>query len=118
MTYSFENKLPNPYTSAVVDVNAQEVLENKDKLTLIDVRESSEYNAELGHIEGAKLVPLNTIPEQLKNIPVTKPIVFICRSGGRSTQACIYAIEHGLKNVYNMHGGMLMWNQLMLPVSR
>lgn len=118
MKYFFENKLVNPYTSAVVDVSPQEVLFNKDQLKLIDVREVAEYNGELGHIEGSELIPLGTLPQQLKKFSADKTIVFICRSGGRSTQACLYAIEHGVKNVYNMQGGMLMWNQMMLPINR
>lgn len=118
MTQTFENKIPNPYTPVVFDVNAQEVLNKKSDLILIDVREISEYNGELGHVAGTELIPLATLPQNLKNIPTDKTIVFICRSGGRSTQACLYAIEHGIKNVYNMHGCMLMCNQLMLPVER
>ena len=99
----------------MVDVTPQEVLENTAQLKLVDVREISEYTGELGHAPHAELMVLSTIPEKIKTLPQDKTIVFICRSGGRSAQAAAYAQQHGFKNVYNMTGGMLLWNQLQLP---
>jgi hydroxyacylglutathione hydrolase len=82
------------------------------------VREPDEYTGELGHAPNTKLMVLNTLPDQLQNIPTEKPIVFLCRSGGRSAQACAFAAQHGVKNVYNMRGGMLLWNQMKLPIEK
>jgi rhodanese-related sulfurtransferase len=115
MSYEFKNKQINPYFPDVTDVFPEEVLENASELTLIDVREESEFTGELGHAPHSKLIVLSTIPENIKSISTDKPIVFICRSGGRSAQASSYAQQQGFKNVYNMQGGMLMWNQLSLP---
>jgi rhodanese-related sulfurtransferase len=116
MKYEFKNKLPNPHFENVTDVSPQEVNEQANSLHLIDVREESEFVGELGHIPSAKLVILSTIPEKIKTLPTDKPIVFVCRSGGRSAQAASFAMQEGLTNVYNMQGGMLLWNQLQLPV--
>ncbi len=110
--------MPNPNFPDIFDVNPQEVLENSKDLTLIDVRETSEYNAELGHVAGTKLVVLSTLPQNIKTIPTEKTVVFICRSGGRSSQAASFAKAHGLTHVYNMQGGMLLWNQLLLPTEK
>jgi hydroxyacylglutathione hydrolase len=118
MSYEFKNKQTNPYFPDVTDVFPQEVLEQTAQLHLIDVREESEYTGELGHAPHSKLIVLSSIPEQIKAIPQDKPVVFICRSGGRSAQAASYAQQNGLKNVYNMQGGMLSWNQLSLPVEK
>lgn len=115
MTYEMKTKSPNPQFENICDIEPQEVFENINEFTLIDVRENDEFSGELGHISTSTLVVLNTIPEKLPSIPTAKPVVFVCRSGGRSAQACSYAHQHGLKNSFNMRGGMLLWNRLQLP---
>ena len=85
---------------------------------MIDVRQPDEYTGELGHIAGTKLVVLNTLPDNLSEIPQDKTVVFVCRSGGRSAQAAAFALMKGYKEAYNMMGGMLQWNNLQLPVER
>lgn len=115
MEYEFKNKTTNPNFPHIEDVTPQEVLEASRLLNLIDVREVSEYTGELGHAPNAELVVLSTLPAKIKSLPSDKPIVFICRSGGRSAQATAFAKSEGFSNVYNMKGGMLLWNQLQLP---
>ena len=109
---------PNPYFPGVEDVNAQEVLERKSDLVLIDVREPAEFSGDLGHVAGSELVPLGGLPENMNRIPKDKTVIFICRSGNRSAHAAAYAKELGFSSVYNMMGGMLFWNQILLPVER
>ncbi len=118
MPYTFKNKSPNPHFSNVSDVVPQEVLEHANELTLIDVREDSEYTGELGHAAGTILINLSKIPQSLADLPKDKSIVFLCRSGGRSAQAASYAQQQGFDNVYNMVGGMLLWNQMQLPIKK
>ncbi len=118
MTIDLKTKIKNPHFENVTDVSPQEVFENAANLTLVDVREPSEYAAELGHIESAKFIILRTLPENLISIPTDKPVVFVCRSGGRSAQASSFAQAKGLKNTYNMQGGMILWNQLQLPTKK
>lgn len=109
------NGKPNPENPNVQDVTPETVWENKDKLCLIDVRRPDEYTGELGHIPGAKLIVLDTLPDHIDELPKDQTIVFICRSGGRSGRASGFAFESGLKNTYNMLGGMLLWNERNLP---
>lgn len=118
MMYTFKSKTPNPNFPQIFDVSPQEVLDSAKELTLIDVRETSEYNAELGHIAGTKLIILSTIPQNLALLPKDKTIVFICRSGARSSQAASFAKSQGFDNIYNMQGGMLLWNQLQFPIEK
>ena len=118
MSYEFKNKQTNPYFPEVTDVEPLEVKENASSLELIDVREESEFVGELGHIAGAKLVVLSSIPEKVKSLPKDKTIVFVCRSGGRSAQAASFARNEGFTDVYNMQGGMLLWNKLNLPTEK
>ena len=116
--YEFKNKTKNSNFADVFDVPPQEVLENASELTLIDVREIHEYTGELGHAAGTKLIVLSTLPQNIANVAKDKPIVFICRSGGRSGQATAFAKQQGFTNVYNMAGGMLLWNQLQQPIEK
>ena len=109
------SKSENPYYPEVCDVDPKEVLEKGSQLYLVDVRQHDEFKGELGHVEGAKLVVLDTLPEHLGQIPKDQTVVFICRSGGRSARATAFALQNGFKEVYNMKGGMLLWNELNLP---
>ncbi len=85
---------------------------------LVDVREQHEFNAELGHAEGATLVPLGTVPGAVDDWNPNEDIVLICRSGGRSGQAAAWLASQGFKRAMNMTGGMIAWNQAGLPVVR
>ncbi|MFC5403165.1 rhodanese-like domain-containing protein [Cohnella soli] len=84
-------------------------LDAGEHIRLIDVREDEEVAQ--GIIPGAVHLPLGQIPQQLASIPKDEEVVFICRSGYRSDQACQYLAAQGYK-VTNMLGGMLAWNQL------
>lgn len=106
----FKSQTPNPNFSQVLDVSAEEVQKNLQKVKVIDVRKPDEWVGELGHIAAATLVTLDTLPFRLAEIPKDQNVVFVCKSGGRSAQATSYALENGYKTVFNMKGGMLEWN--------
>jgi rhodanese-related sulfurtransferase len=76
---------------------------------LIDVRESSEYRVE--HIPGSVLIPLSEF--SLQKLPsFDKPIVFQCRSGVRSLDACARILEEQPHlEVYSLDGGILAWKK-------
>jgi rhodanese-related sulfurtransferase len=77
-----------------------------------DVREIDEWDS--GHFELFTLNPLSTFDNGA--LPKDKPIIFICRSGKRSAQACSVVAPGGLQ-VMNMEGGMLAWQAAGLPMS-
>lgn len=87
---------------------------------LVDVREPDEFVGELGHVEGAELVPLGTVEATARNAawPKEDTLVMVCRSGGRSGRASAALAKLGYGRVINMAGGMLAWNKHGLPVSR
>jgi rhodanese-related sulfurtransferase len=104
------------------DVDPTEVKSHQSQITLIDVRRPDEFVGELGHISGVTKVTLETeleaylanASDSLRN----STVVFVCRSGGRSTRAAIAAVNNGFTDVYNMMGGMMYWNQLGLPIKK
>ncbi|NCN40006.1 rhodanese-like domain-containing protein [bacterium] len=97
----------------IPEVQTNEVLQLiKEGYEIIDVRESEEYVGELGHISGSLLV---TLGKQLENFlekeDKSKKLIFVCRSGGRSGRATELALRMGFKEVLNMSGGMIKWNE-------
>jgi hydroxyacylglutathione hydrolase len=108
----FESTEDNLHYQGVKDVSPQELVKNLSQVSLIDVRQPEEFTGELGHIPGAQLIVLDTLNENTAKIPKDKPVVFVCRSGGRSAKASAWALEHGFTSIYNLKGGMLLWNEL------
>ncbi len=93
--------------------------EDVKEYELIDVRRDDEFNGELGHIQGAKLVTLGPdLMAFLNQEDKEKDILFICRSGGRSANATLMAQQMGFKKAVNMEGGMMGWNELGFPVEK
>ncbi|NMB54198.1 MAG: rhodanese-like domain-containing protein [Leptolinea sp.] len=74
---------------------------------ILDVREQSEW--EQGHIPGAVLIPLSTLPGRLDQVPKDKNVVVVCRSGRRSAEGRDILLKNGYKTVYSMTGGMNEW---------
>lgn len=76
-------------------------------LQLIDVRQPREYRE--AHIPGARLIPLNELPQRLGEIDPARNTIVYCRSGKRSGAACQILGQAGFTRVLNLHGGMLQW---------
>ena len=94
-------------------------VESIKEITLVDVRTPEEYVGELGHLKGSRLVTLGPeLDSFLATANKQSPLIFICRSGGRSGKATTQAMGLGFENIYNMEGGMLAWNSLALPISK
>jgi glyoxylase-like metal-dependent hydrolase (beta-lactamase superfamily II)/rhodanese-related sulfurtransferase len=106
------------HQTTVSDLNAR--LSAAKPPHIIDVREPEEFNAELGHIRSAQLVPLKTIPARAAQFESIKSdeVVVVCRSGVRSTTAAAMLTALGFDRVSNLKGGMLEWNDARLPVER
>jgi sulfur dioxygenase len=98
------------------EVPARWVEENLPALQLIDVREPEEFDGPLGHIAGARLVPLGTLASGLGSFDRDRPVVTVCRAGGRSAQATLLLQRAGFSKVANLAGGMLQWHVQGLSV--
>jgi rhodanese-related sulfurtransferase len=70
---------------------------------VVDVREPDEYRE--GHVPGARLIPLTTVPDSLDVFRQAVPVYVICHSGARSMRACEFLHEAGITNVVNVAGG-------------
>ena len=86
-------------------------MDSGEQLHIIDVREPHE-NAEFNI--GGILLPLGKVQTmQLEDIEDLKDeeLIFYCRSGNRSGQACLFLDAMGYKNTKNLVGGMLAWKE-------
>lgn len=74
---------------------------------LIDVREP--FETEIASI-GGENIPLASISTNLNKVDSSKQVIIYCRSGKRSATAIETIQRHlGLKNLYNLKGGILAW---------
>ena len=95
-------------------ISAEELkqrLDKKEALNLLDVREPHE-RAEFNI--GGEFLPLGKVQTmQVDEIEDWKDqeVICYCRSGNRSGQACLILETLGFKNVKNLVGGMLGWQE-------
>ena len=86
-------------------------LDGKNDIHLIDVRSTAEVAQ--GMIQGAKNVPLHTLPLRLEDLPQDKKIVIYCSSGNRSTMAYNYLKQnmrdHDQYDIYHLRRGLFEW---------
>ncbi|HMG41492.1 MAG TPA: rhodanese-like domain-containing protein [Acidimicrobiales bacterium] len=84
-------------------------------VTLIDVREPDEYDG--GHVPGAELIPLGTVPERLDEAQAKEGTVYvICAMGGRSHKAAEFFRTNGIDAV-NVAGGTKAWIEADRPTN-
>ncbi len=89
------------------------ILEADPTTPLVDVRNPDEYAA--GHVPGAVLVPMHTVPVRLQDIPRDRTVYLVCAVGGRSGQVAAWLGPQGY-DVVNVAGGTQAWAMSGLPV--
>lgn len=102
--------------SGVWEIEPLNLLERAGSVQIIDVREAREFTDVLGHIRGARLLPLSQLLDRIGEIDKRGPVVAVCRSGARSAQATVLLKKAGFADVANLAGGMLRWQAESLPV--
>jgi sulfur dioxygenase len=98
--------------AGIWEIDPHWVEEHLRELQVVDVREPEEFTGPLGHIPGATLRPLGGLAETAAGLMRDKPIVTVCRAGGRSAQASLILKKMGFEQVANLAGGMLRWRAL------
>jgi glyoxylase-like metal-dependent hydrolase (beta-lactamase superfamily II)/rhodanese-related sulfurtransferase len=102
--------------AGIWEIEPQWVEDHLREVQIIDVREPDEYDGPLGHIPGARLIPLGKLAEQAGGLAKDRPIVTVCRAGGRSAQATVILKKLGFSDLANLTGGMLRWRAQRLAV--
>jgi rhodanese-related sulfurtransferase len=108
-----------PVRNAEWEVSVQDVkamLDARQPLLLIDVREPDEYR--IGRIDGAMLIPLGELPNRIADIRQLadgRPVVAHCHHGGRSLSAASLLREAGIDGARSMAGGIDEWSCVIDP---
>ena len=90
------------------------VHERRQDLQVLDVREDDEWAA--GCNEDAQDIPLGQLPARVAELDRDRPVVTVCRSGGRVGQAAGLLTSQGL-TAQVMDGGMQQWERDRLPLT-
>lgn len=107
---------PSPIPTVDVVEAERRIREDPARPVLLDVRESNEF-AEV-RAPGALLIPTSAFTERVAELPDDRPLLVICRTGGRSAAVTGYLARSGRDDVANVAGGMEAWEHAGLPVRR
>ena len=97
-------------TYEVKNVEAQNLwdeLHQPNPPLVIDVREKREFSR--WHIPQARVILLAKLFDDISKVPKDRPVVFVCRSGRRSTRAAYALSKQSFDNIRIFHGGMIAW---------
>jgi rhodanese-related sulfurtransferase len=106
-------RAPHDYGDISIQ-EARELIEEKNKLVLLDVRTIPEYNE--GHLENAINIPVQELADRLDELNKNDEILVYCRTGNRSSTAVDILNNAGLTKIYHMHEGISIWIQQGYPV--
>ena len=77
---------------------------------IVDVRGPEEFEGPLGHIDGARNIPLTELPVHMPELAAEgRPLVMVCLTDKRSSQAAADLAAAGLRHVAVLRGGMKIW---------
>ncbi len=120
-TTAAQRSLISHATPRQLRVRLEAAKESATPVLLIDVREQHEF--ECGHLPDSINLPIGELGTRMTELVATldsasrgrtaRPdVVFLCRSGGRSLQACEIAVGANLTAVpINLDGGLLAWSR-------
>lgn len=105
----------NVISGAMPVITWRELLEERDKVVLIDVRTEEEFS--FGTLPGAVNMPLDDLRNRLQDIPRSVPVVLFCAVGLRGYLAQRILLGAGYDNVRNLLGGSKTYYVATTPVS-
>lgn len=98
-----------PANADVINAAQLRELQQQDPdIRILDVRSGGEF--ESVHIPGSYNVPLDTLAEHRRDLAdVDHPVVLVCQSGGRATQAHGTLVDAGKQSLHILEGGISAW---------
>ncbi len=78
----------------------------RSEVQVVDVRWPNEWEA--GHIEGSLHIPQDELEDRAREVGRGRPVVTVCRSGGRSAAAAEELRAEGF-DAESLDGGLLAW---------
>lgn len=92
----------------ITPAEMKERLDRGESFLLVDVREPWEH--ELCRIEGAKLIPMGSIPQNLQALDVDEDVVCYCHHGMRSMDVAVWLRGQGVQRAKSLAGGIERWS--------
>ena len=91
---------------------------NRQNAVVLDVRTDEEFKQ--GHIINSVHIPVGLLLSRINELESHKaqPLVVVCRTGQRSTQACSILRKHGFESLHGMSGGITAWQAANLPLAK
>ena len=86
-------------------------LDQGEDVELLDVRERHEWDISNLADHGARLIPLEELPECLGQLEFSGDVVVYCKTGARSARAAAQLRAAGFRGVWNLSGGIVAWSR-------
>lgn len=109
-------ELEDEWSDEITPVRLAARLQNGTPPTVVDVREPYEWA--IARIPGARLVPLNSLPQALPSLDRHAELVVYCHHGARSAAAMAWLRDQGFVRVRNLVGGIDRWSLEVDPSLR
>jgi len=108
-------------TSEIELISPQQVYDaiyNDESTQLVDVRTKGEFV--VSHLKGAQNICITSddFIKKVKTLDKTKPVYVYCKKGVRSANAAKKLREMGFAKVYDMEGGILLWEENNLKTEK
>ncbi len=109
-------KKDNKETDSLTSISPKEFEKVYGSAPVIDARKPSEFEAE--HVENATLVSLDSINEDIHNVPKDEPFYVHCAGGYRSVIWSSIIKSRGYHNVINVEKGMSGIRETEVPLTK
>jgi rhodanese-related sulfurtransferase len=92
----------------ITPADAKLRLDRGEKVLLVDVREPWEF--EICRIEGAKPIPMGSIPANLQALDTGDEVICYCHHGMRSLDVVVWLRGQGVERAISLAGGIERWS--------
>jgi rhodanese-related sulfurtransferase len=101
----------------ITPAESYKILGHDTAFVFLDVRTPAEYSSATGHLEGAILIPVDSLEHHIARLQPyrSRTIIAYCRAGVRSARAQKILAQSGYRAL-SMAGGITRWNAEDLPV--
>jgi rhodanese-related sulfurtransferase len=91
---------------------------NRERALVIDVSEEAEFA--MGHVGGARNVPMSKLEQRLPEVVKNKtvPLILVCATGARAGRALGVAKKLGYDKAQVLAGGLKAWKEANLPIEK
>jgi len=97
-----------PEDLEITPADTKRRLDRGERLLLLDVREPWEF--EICRLEGAKLIPMGSIPANLQALDTDDEVICYCHHGMRSLDVAVWLRGQGVARAKSLAGGIERWS--------